>query len=74
MIIPILPHTQLSTKLNNSHNLRYFIIIGAHQPISFEKIILNIIHLLPRPEHSYTILYINTLANKDAYNDFMKAI
>ena len=72
MIIPVLPHTPLSTKLNNSHNLRYYIVIGANQPRSIEKIILNIIYLLPRPEEPYLLIYVNTLAHKDAYNDFMK--
>jgi len=73
MIISILPHTPLSTKLNNVRHLSYFIIIGARQPSSIEKIILNMIHLIPRPKAAYAFIFINTAAHKDAYNDFMKA-
>ena len=72
MIISILPHSPLSTKLNNARHISYYIIIGARQPGSIEKIILNIIHLIPRPKETYAIIFINTGAHKDAYNDFMK--
>lgn len=50
MIIPILPHSPLSHKLNNSQHISYYLIIGTNQPLSLEKVLLNIIHLMPRPK------------------------
>ena len=32
------------------------------------------IHLIPRPNQDYTIVYINTCAEKDAYKDFFTAL
>ena len=74
MIICVKPYTPLSTKLNNSRHHRFFVVIGARQPDSIERIVLNIVHLIPRPSKDYTMVYINTGASKDAYKDFFTAV
>lgn len=74
MIICVKPHTPLSTKLNNNRNHRFYIVIGAKQPDSLERIVLNIVHLIPRPIQDYTLVFINTGASKDAYKDFFTAV
>lgn len=76
MIVSILADSPLAKQLFKYLCIDYFIFIGAKQPTgakSIEKIILNIIHLIPRPKRPYSIVYINTLAAKESYDDFKKA-
>ena len=77
MIIPVIENSELSKILNNNQHLDYFILIGASQPSgnkAIEKTVLNIINLVPRPKKAYSIIYINTLAAKNCFEDFKKAI
>ena len=75
MIIAILADSELAVKLNNHQELDYFVVMGAKQPSGnngIEKTLLNIIHLIPRPKKAYSIIYINTLAAKNSFDDFKK--
>lgn len=75
MIIALPADSELSKQLKDNHHVDYFIFIGAKQPHgykSIEKTLINIIHLLPRPQKAYSIIYINTLAAKDSLDDFKK--
>jgi hypothetical protein len=76
MIISVLADSPSAKQLIKHLSIDYYIIIGVKQPNgakSIEKIILNIIHLIPRPKRSYSIVYINTMAAKESYDDFKKA-
>lgn len=76
MIVSVLADSPLVNQLAKYQYIDYYIFIGAKQPNgpkSIEKIILNIIHLIPRPKKPYSIVFINTLAAKESYDDFKKA-
>jgi hypothetical protein len=76
MIVSVLADSPLANQVAKYQYIDYYVFIGAKQPNgakSIEKIILNIIHIIPRPKKPYTIIYINTLAAKENYDDFKKA-
>jgi len=76
MIISVLADSPLAKQLIKHNHIDYYIFVGLKQPTgakSIEKIILNIIHLIPRPKRAYSIVYINTMAAKESYDDFKKA-
>lgn len=72
MIISIDGNSEASVRLKNHKKINYFIILGAKQSNHYEKFLLNLIHSIPLPHKTYSIIYINTLAQKNAFNDFMK--
>jgi len=75
MIVTLLADSESSKKVNNGQTLDYFIFLGLKQPSgnkSIEKTVLNIIHLLPRPKKPFSIIYVNTLAAKNSFDDFKK--
>jgi hypothetical protein len=77
MIIPVIADSELSKALHINQPLDYFIFIGAKQPSGskgIEKTVLNIIHAIPRPKRAYSIIYINTLAANNCFEDFKKVI
>jgi hypothetical protein len=62
----------------------FYVVNGQHQPSgdrTFEKLILQIVqtipryaYLLKRPQKPFGVIYVNTLAAGDAYNDFKKVL
>jgi hypothetical protein len=74
MIIRLETKSEISQKLKNKRNINFYIVIGAKQSNHYEKFILNVIHSIPLPHQTYSIIYVNTLAGKNAFNDFMKVM
>jgi hypothetical protein len=73
MILAIPLGSEVGKKLHWTRKTDLFIVIGAKQSThNVEKIVLNLIHAIPRPKQSFTIIYINTTAHKNAFSDFMK--
>lgn len=54
-----------------------YVINGQYQPNgwrSFEKLVLQIVQAIPRPQNPLGFIYINCFAESDAYDNFKKVL